>query len=164
MFREMRRKKQQLSSDECIAVLCRGTSGVLALSGDEGYPYALPISYVYDNGKLYFHCAKTGHKIDAVMACNKASFCVIDQDQVIPEKYTTAYRSVIAFGSIRILENPDEMRSVIEKIAVKYFPAGSEKQHRQEIEKDWPRLCILEFSIHHMTGKEGLELLSQKQK
>ena len=84
MFREMRRKSQALSFDECAEILNRGTSGVLALSGDNQYPYAVPLSYVYDNTKIYFHCAQEGHKIDSILRNAKASFCVIDQDQIIP--------------------------------------------------------------------------------
>ena len=87
MFRELRRKKQALSQEECTAVLNRGTSGVLALAGDDDYPYAVPISYVYDGEKLYFHCAKSGHKLDAIRRNAKASFCVIDKDQIVPEEY-----------------------------------------------------------------------------
>ena len=98
MFREMRRNKQLLSSEETAAVLERGTSGVLALAGDQGYPYAVPISYVYDGEKIFFHCAKSGHKLDAIRREEKASFCVIDQDRIIPEEFTTYFRSVIAFG------------------------------------------------------------------
>ena len=87
MFREMRRKKQLLTLEESTAVLHRGTSGVLALAGDDGYPYAVPMSYVYDGAKLYFHCAKSGHKLDAIRRNCRASFCVIDQDQIVPEEY-----------------------------------------------------------------------------
>ena len=104
MFREMRRKKQQLSEVETAEILKRGTSGTLALFGDGGYPYAVPISYVFANGKIYFHGGKQGHKLDAVSRNPKASFCVIDQDLVVPEKYTTYFRSAIVFGTIRILE------------------------------------------------------------
>ncbi len=82
MFREMRRKKQILSNKEIIELLEKGTSGVLALLGDNEYPYAVPISYVYDNSKIYFHGAKVGHKIDAIRKCSKASFCVIAQDEI----------------------------------------------------------------------------------
>ena len=103
MLPEMRRKTQQLPRDEAEEILRAGSSGVLALAGNEGYPYALPISYVYHEGRLYFHCAPTGHKLDAVARCPKASFCVIAQDEVVPELYTTRYRSVIAFGTIRRL-------------------------------------------------------------
>lgn len=77
MFREIRRKKQQLTMEESIDILKKGTSGVLALCGDEDYPYAVPISYVYEDSKLYFHGAKSGHKIDAIQRQEKASFCVI---------------------------------------------------------------------------------------
>ena len=85
MFREMRRKKQRLSAEACEAILAEGTSGVLAVDGDGGYPYAVPLSYVYQDGKLFFHCAKSGHKLDAVRRNPRASFCVIGQDRVVPE-------------------------------------------------------------------------------
>lgn len=113
MFREMRRKRQALTLQECTAVLQKGTSGVLALSGDNDYPYAVPISYLYEDGRLYFHCARSGHKLDAIRRNPKASFCVIDQDQVVPREYTTYFRSVIAFGTIRILEKDEEKRAAL---------------------------------------------------
>ena len=116
MFREMRRKKQLLTPEERAAVLHRGTSGVLALAGDDGYPYAVPMSYVYDGAKLYFHCAKSGHKLDAIRRNCKASFCVIDQDQIVPEEYTSHFRSVIVFGTMRILEDDGEKRAAIEAL------------------------------------------------
>ena len=100
MFREMRRKRQALPQEGMDAVLQKGTSGVLAVSGDHGYPYAVPLSYVYDGKALYFHCGKAGHKLDGIRRDAKASFCVIDQDQVVPEEYTTYFRSVIVFGQI----------------------------------------------------------------
>ena len=83
MFREMRRKRQQLSPAECEEILRRGTSGVLAAEGDGGYPYAVPLSYIYEDGRLYFHCAKAGHKLDAVRRNKKVSFCVIDRDTIV---------------------------------------------------------------------------------
>ena len=158
MFRELRRKRQELPLQESIDILMKGTSGVLALSGDEGYPYAVPISYVYRDSKLYFHGAKSGHKIDAIKKCSKASFCVIDKDIVIPEKYTTAFRSAIAFGQIRILKEETEMKAAIKALAEKYYPGGSEEEHNRAIEKDWKSLCMIEFSIEHLSGKAGIEL------
>ena len=122
MFPKMRRSKQALSPEEMESILLGGTSGVLALQGEDGYPYAVPLSYVYTDGKFYFHCAKAGHKIDAVRHSPKASFCVISQDRVVPEEYTTYYRSVIAFGTVRILEGDDEIRRAIEALSVKYAP------------------------------------------
>ena len=107
-FREMRRKRQQLSEETCVRILETSTSGTLALQGDGGYPYAVPISYVYVNGCLYFHSALSGHKVDAIKNCDKASFCVIEKDEVHGEEYTTYFRSVIAFGHIHIIEDEEE--------------------------------------------------------
>lgn len=161
MFRNMRRHKQALAPEQCRAILERGTSGVLALAGDDGYPYALPISYVYDGERLYFHCAKAGHKLDAIRRCEKASFCVIDQDQVIPQRYTTYYRSVIAFGRMRILEEGAEFMSAIEKLAEKYAPAQTMEQHHTEINRSLGSLCLLSMEIDHMTGKQCRELMER---
>ena len=154
MFREMRRKKQALPPEECAAVLAQGTAGVLALSGDGGYPYAVPLSYVFDEDRLYFHCAKAGHKLDAIQQNNRASFCVIGQDQIVPEEYTTYFRSVIVFGTIRILEDASEKRAAIEKLAVKYTPDDTTEHRSQMIDRDWSPLCMLEMTIDHMTGKD----------
>ena len=164
MFREMRRKKQQLTQEETMVILREGTSGVLSLTGDEGYPYGVPLSYVYDGDKLYFHCAKEGHKIDAIRKNPKASFCVIAQDEIVPDKYTTCYRSVIAFGSVRILENEGEKRRAIEELALKYAPEDSEENRQNYIEKDWEPLCMLEMTVEHLSGKEAIELVRRKQK
>jgi len=107
-FRQMRRKRQQLSQEESIDILRKATSGTLALLGDHNYPYAVPISYVYSDGKLFFHSALSGHKVDAIRNHDKASFCVIEQDQVQPKEFTTYFRSVIAFGRTHIIEDEKE--------------------------------------------------------
>lgn len=163
MFREMRRKKQALPPEECAAVLRRGTSGVLALEGDCGYPYAVPISYVYDGEKLYFHSARAGHKLDAIRHNPKASFCVIDQDQVVPEEYTTYFRSVVVFGRMRVLEDEQEKRKAIEKLAIKYAPKDSPENCREAIDREWEPLCMLEMTVEHLSGKEGRELAKARQ-
>lgn len=163
MFREMRRKKQILSAKECIEILENGTSGVLALLGDDGFPYALPISYVYCNSRIYFHGAKQGHKIDAIKNYSKASFCVIDQDNIIPEEYTTYFKSIIAFGKIRIMEDESEMRSAIDALAKKYYPTDSDAGRQNAIDRDWKPLCMIEFSIEHLSGKEAIELTRARQ-
>ena len=162
MFREMRRKKQILSNQENVELLEKETSGVLALLGDDEYPYAVPISYVYDNSKIYFHSAKEGHKIDAIRKCSKASFCVIAQDEIFPEKYTTYFKSVIVFGKIRILEDENEIREAIERLAMKYHPTDSIENRIQEIAREWKALCMMELSIEHMTGKEAIEIAKEK--
>lgn len=163
MFREMRRKRQRLSTEECKAALVRGTSGVLALEGDGGYPYAVPLSYVYADGRIYFHSAKNGHKLDAIKRNAKASFCVIDQDEIIAEEYTTYFRSVIAFGRIRILEEDAEKREAIMRLAQKYAPEDSPENRDRAIEREWAQLCMLELSIEHMSGKEAIELVRAKE-
>ena len=162
MFREMRRSRQQLPAAECEALLRQGTSGVLALAGDDGYPYAVPLSYVFAEGRLFFHCAPAGHKLDAVRRCDKASFCVIGQDRVAPLEYTTHYRSVIAFGRIRILTGETERRAAIEALALKYAPEDTAARREAEIRRYWPELCLLELTVEHLTGKECIELTRQR--
>lgn len=163
MFREMRRKNQLLPQEETEAMLQQGTSGVLSLLGDDGYPYGVPLSYVYHNGKLYFHCAQAGHKLDAIRREEKCSFCVIIQDQVVPEKYTTYFRSVIAFGTVREAEDPAEMRRAMELLAAKYAPASTAEERSRAMDREWPGLCVLEMTVEHLTGKEAVELVKQRQ-
>ncbi len=159
MFREMRRKKQSLPPADCAAILKRGTSGVLALLGDEGYPYAVPLSYVYDGQNIYFHSAKTGYKLDAIRAHAKASFCVIGQDHIVPQEYTTYFRSVIAFGTVLILEDDAEKREAIQALALKYAPEASAENREAAINREWAQLCMLKLSIEHLSGKEAIELV-----
>ena len=161
-FRPMRRTDRQMTREECIPVLETATSGVLALSGDDGYPYALPISYVLAGGRLYFHSAATGHKIDAVRRSDKASFCVVAEDQVDPEHYTTHYRSVIAFGRIRVVEEPQEIRQALLLLAEKYSPQLPMERHHQMINAELSNLAVLEMTIEHLTGKQHPALLQPK--
>lgn len=162
MFRKMRRFKQELSHDECLKILNNNTSGVLALLGDENYPYALPMSYVYWNNKIYFHSAKSGHKIDAILNHSKASFCIIDQDQVQSEEYTTYFRSVIAFGNCRLLENQEEIEKAIQVLAMKYYPTDNKEHRNAMIQRDSKQMCMIELTIEHMSGKEAIELVRNK--
>lgn len=163
MFRAMRRSRQQLSPEACAAVLERGTSGVLAVLGEEGYPYAVPLSYGYSQGKLYFHCAREGHKLEAIRRCPKVSFCVVDQDQVHPEEYTTYYRSVIAFGEARVLEDEAEKARAIRELSLRYHPAAQPQQLEETIRREWAPLCVVEMDIQHLTGKEAIELVRARQ-
>ncbi|WP_294581416.1 pyridoxamine 5'-phosphate oxidase family protein [uncultured Thomasclavelia sp.] len=161
MFRKMRRKRQELSFEKCQEILNRGTSGTLALLGDDNYPYALPISYYYEDNKLYFHSAKSGHKIDAIKAHCKASFCVIDQDEIIPSEYTTYFRSVIAFGRITIVDDETEKYQAIDKLALKYAPNDTLENRKKAITREWQPLCMLKMEIDHLTGKEAIELVKK---
>ncbi|MBO7552877.1 MAG: NimIJ family nitroimidazole resistance protein [Bacteroidaceae bacterium] len=159
-FREMRRKRQQLSEADSVAILKKATSGTLALLGDNGYPYAVPISYVYAEGKLYFHSAMSGHKVDAIRNCDKASFCVIDRDNVQPKKYTTFYRSVIAFGRIHIIEDEAEKLKTAYMLGNRYNP-NQDDTLQKEIENGLSRMLAIRFDIEHLTGKEAIELVRQ---
>ena len=107
MFREMRRIKQALSQDECTEVLKNEPRGVLSLIGENGYPYGIPMDHWYceEDGKLYFHCAKEGHKLDALNACSKASYCVYDQGYRKEGEWALNIRSVVIFGQISVVEN-----------------------------------------------------------
>ena len=161
MLPEMRRKIQQLPQAEAEEILRAGSSGLLALAGEEGYPYALPISYVYHEGRLYFHCAPMGHKLNAIARCPKASFCVIAQNDVVPALYTTRYRSVIAFGSIRRLEDEQAVIKSLDVLGRKYAP---DLDPSAEIAGSLHRVCVLEMTIDHLTGKEGIELTRLREK
>lgn len=160
MFRAMRRSRQLLSQEKATEILQRNTSGTLAVLGDDDYPYAVPLSYVFADGKLYMHSAKTGHKVDAVRKHEKASFCVIDQDQIVPKEYTTYFRSVIAFGKVRLLEDEQQMRRAAETLAMKYAPEFS-AGIPASIDAAIGRMAILEMTIDHMTAKEAIELVGE---
>ena len=160
MFREMRRFRQALTEEECYALLDRGTHGVLAVAGDGGYPYAVPLSYARMGEKLIFHCAQAGHKLDAIRACNKVSFCVVDQDKVVPQEYTTHFRSVIAFGTVREMEG-EEKRRAVECLGKRYYLGDSDAHREEYIQKDWDRVCVLELTVEHMTGKQARELIQK---
>lgn len=162
MFRELRRKKQKLSKKECIRILEENKSGVLAVIGDHGYPYTIPLSYVYLNNSIYFHAAKEGHKIDAIKKDNKVSFCVIDQDQIIPEEYTTYFRSVVVFGKAYILEETREFDQAIEQLAIKYNPDDQDENRSNVINQSKDRMNIIRISIEHLSGKEAIELVRKK--
>ena len=162
-FRAMRRKRQQLSEEESVAILKKATAGTLALLGDNDYPYAVPLSYVYHEGRIYFHSALAGHKVDAIRKCDKASFCVIEQDDVQPEKYTTFFRSVIAFGRIRIIEDEHEKLETARMLGNRYNPNHDEALQK-EIEGGLSRMLMIRFDIEHLTGKEAIELVRQHQK
>lgn len=157
MFRTItRNKKQILSKDRAMQILSKGTSGVLSLLDEDGYTYGVPLSYSLHNGKIYFHCAKKGHKIDAVKNHNKVSFTVIETDQIVPEAYTTYFRSVIVFGTIALVDDADQKREALHYLVEKYssdYIDGS----KDEIESKLNAVQILVLDIEHVSGKEAIE-------
>ena len=159
MFRALRRKKQALPQEECEAILQRGETCVLALAGDDGYPYAVPVNYCYTDGKVYIHCAKEGHKLDAIRRCDKGSLTVVGCAEILPEKHSTHYQSVIAFGRMRILEEEGEMRRALSLFAARLAPGESEASRLREIDRWFSSVSILEFTPEHISGKCSLSCL-----
>ena len=155
MFREMRRHKQQLTADECTAILAKAPRGVLAVLGDNGYPYTVPLNFVYDDGKLYFHSAVSGHKLDAIASCDKCSFCVLDEGVLQKGEWWYHFNSVVAFGRIRRLEDEDGIVAALRKLGNKYFPQGYDVEG--DISRNLKRVAVLEFTIEHLTGKHVRE-------
>lgn len=160
MFREMRRKKQALDEKACKEILERGTAGVFALCGED-YPYAYPMSYIYQDGKIYFHSARDGHKIDSLKKNSKVSFCVIDKDEIVPEEFTTYYRSVIIFGRARFIEEEDEIWRTIRLLSDRFSP-NQDLRRDEEVKKDFNQLQMVEVTIDHMSGKEAIELVKMR--
>lgn len=159
---EMRRRKQALSKDECIEMLKKNNAGVLNLTGLDGYPYGVPVSYVYDDGTLIFHGAKSGYRVDCARRNPKVSFTVIDENHVVPEEYTTYFRSVIAFGEVEIIEDDAEKAKVCEILGRGISPNESEEHLQNEISKEMPALLMYRLKIDHMTGKMAIELVRKK--
>lgn len=122
MFRELTRKNKQLPMERCIELLTREPRGVLSLLGDEGYPYGLPTDHWYDpeDGCIYFHSGPSGHKVDAIRRCDKASFCVYDQGFRKDGQWALNISSVIVFGRIQIIADKDEAIRITRLLSLKY--------------------------------------------
>lgn len=152
MFRTMRRFKQQISTEACEKILREEPRGVLSMYGEDGYPYGIPVNFIYDGGKLYFHCAKEGHKIDALKKDSRVSFCVYDKGYLKEGKFGLNISSVVIFGHISFVEDREIVIRVTRALGLKYLP---EDRVEKEVKKyaETGRLQILELTIDHMTGK-----------
>ena len=153
MFRKMRRFNQQISDSECIEILKNTKRGVLSLIGDDGYPYGFPIDHWYceDDGKIYFHGAKEGHKIDSIKACGKASYCVYDEGYRKEGDWALNIKSVITFGRISLVEDEEKAREICTALVRKF--TDDEEYLEKELKNALPRVQCLEFEPEHMTGK-----------
>ena len=151
MFRKMRRHRQQLSKEECVDILTNQPRGVLAVLGDDEYPYTVPMSHVYVDDKIYFHGAKEGHKIDSIKACDKASYCVYDEGYRKEGDWALNIKSVILFGRICLVENEDKARDICTALTRKF--TDDAEYLEKELKNAFPRVQCLEFSPEHMTGK-----------
>ena len=155
MFQKMRRSNQQLSKEESVLLLQQCQSGILGVIGDDGYPYTVPINYVYHDGHIYFHCAKEGHKLEAIQKHEKVSFTVVEKEKIVPSQLTTFFQSVILFGKAHIIEDTQLRLQTIRLLASKY--SQDKENIEKEIKTEWNRLCCVDIEIEHISGKEAIE-------
>lgn len=151
MFKEIRKKKRELSKEESIEVLIDGRDGVLSTISENGYPYGIAVNYVYYDNAIYFHCSKKGHKMDNIKLNNKVSFFVTKDISIIPSKFTTHYSSVVVFGRAEIVED-DIKRDVMISIAKKYS-LDFIKEGIKYVDKDKDACTLIKINIDHMSGK-----------
>ena len=158
MFRPMRRSKQALSAQETKALLSAEKRGILAVNGDDGYPYAIPLNYFYDreNRKIYFHGARAGHKVDALRVCDKVCFTVYGNETIREEAWAPFMQSTVVFGRCHLMENGSEKAmEMLKRFAMKYYP--NEQLADEEIAQAGRAVQMFEIEIKHLSGKEVQE-------
>ena len=153
MFREMLRKKQQLPEEECIEILKNELRGVLSVIGDDDYPYGMPINHFYceEDGKIYFHSGRKGHKIDAMKRHDKASFCVYDQGFRREGEWALNIRSVIVFGRIEFIEDKEKIYEIARRLSYKF--TDDEEYIEHEIVRSGPGTLMFALVPEHISGK-----------
>lgn len=156
-YRKMRRFKQEISRQECIEVLKNAPRGILSMHGENGFPYSVPINQYYDeeNGKLYFHGAKEGLKLDLLRENNKVCFTIIDEGYQIEGQWPMHFHSVICLGTIHEVTDQGSFINHLRKLGNKYYP--SEEDVDDLISKTISRICLYEMDIERMTGKHVKE-------
>lgn len=153
MFRELVRKKKEISREECLELLRSERRGVLSVIGDMGYPYGTPMNHFYndEDGNIYFHCGKLGHRLDALRACDKASFCVYEQGTAEEGEWALNVRSVIVFGRVEIVEDAGLIADITARLSRKF--TGDEDYIAQEIKNHGHLTLLLRFRPEHICGK-----------
>ncbi|CBZ02860.1 pyridoxamine 5'-phosphate oxidase family protein [Clostridium botulinum] len=151
MFSEMRRKDRELKNDEAIEILKNNTYGVLSTISENGYPYGVPISYIFFDNSIYFHSAIKGHKLDNISNNNRVSFCVVGRTHILPDKFSTEYESVIVFGRVIEVSN-DEKNTTLLEILNKYS-ADYIGQGKEYIQKASKATKVMKINIEHTSGK-----------
>ena len=154
MFREMRRFRQQVSTEVCKQVLKTERRAAFSVIGDDGYPYTVPINFYYDeaDGKIYFHGAQTGHKLDAVRRCNRVCFTTWNAGTRRAGHWEWDVTSVVAFGRVSLVTDPGEVRDRLRQLAEKYYPTVDEVAQEMNRSEDKP-VQVFAIEIEHMTGK-----------
>lgn len=147
----IRRQDRILEADQALNLLINGEYGFLAICND-GRGYGIPISYVYSDNKIYFHCAPEGEKLRCIEKNSSVCFCAVGSTMVQPAKFTTAYESVLVFGDIVIVENDDERMKALELIVDKYSPEYKEIGQKYA-EGSFHRTSLLRLDIKRISGK-----------
>lgn len=160
MERKMRRSKQLMSDARSRHILAEGKYAVWAVAGDDDYPYAVPVNYAVDGENAYIHSAPAGHKIDAIRRNPRCSLCVVDRDDVVPEEFTSYFRSVIAFGHAEIVESAEEKLAALNLLCAKYSPGIDPTA---EIDRFFKNVCIIRIHLDSITGKEAIELVGKEE-
>lgn len=157
MFRELVRIKKALPAEECIAILKAEKRGVLSVIGDDGYPYGMPLNHYYceEDGKIYFHSGKTGHKIDAILRDPKVSFCVYDEGVPEGNGWALVIRSVIVFGRVEIVEDYDRTVAISRALSHKF--TQDEAYIDNEVEKHGRHTLCFAIVPEHICGKRVTE-------
>ena len=153
MFRKMLRSRQQLTEADCLSILQKELRGVLSVHGDDGYPYGMPMNHYYcaEDGCLYFHGGRKGHKIDAVLRDNKASFCVYDSGYLEEGKLGLNIRSVIVFGKIEFVEDRETTYEMSRRLSRKFTDDETYIDH--EIASSGPGTLMFRLIPDHISGK-----------
>ena len=154
MFEQMRLKNQQMTNEEAVKLMEMGKFGVLASFGANGYPYALPINYVYDDGKIYVHSAVEGHKIRNFENCDKVSFCIISEAVLLQEDVNTRFKSVIAFGKISEVTDEEGRQKAFELIIQKLCP-DFVSSGLEYVDENKAAARVFVIDVEYMTGKWG---------
>lgn len=157
MFRELARKNKQLTLEECVSILKTEKRGVLSVIGDNDYPYGMPMNHFYneEDGKIYFHCGKTGHRLDALKKDNKVSFCAYDEGYRNPGEWALNVKSVIVFGRMAIVDDMDKIVNITTKLSHKF--TQDDEYIKAEIEKFAKATLLLELTPEHICGKSVQE-------
>lgn len=157
MFRELIRKKQQLPHQSCLDILRAERRGILSVNGDDGYPYGMPMNHFYydTDGCIYFHCGKTGHRIDALRRADKVSFCVCEPGQPVDGDWALTFRSVIVFGQIEIVDSMDEIIHITSLLSRKF--TQDEAYIQNEINQYAKATLLLRLRPEHICGKQVKE-------
>lgn len=154
MFRPVRRKNREISIEAAKDLLRTSRRGVLAVNGDNGYPYALPLNYLYDedSNTIIFHGARAGHKLDSIKACDKVCFTAYGNETIKEEAWAPYMQSVIVFGRCKLVDDQERAMEILRNLARKYYP--SEDIIDEEIAKAGKAVQMFQIDIEHISGKE----------